>query len=212
MGDRPLFSTTTTRTSHVGQPGYDNEEIWIRFIKRYEPKLRRLAESRLPQRRDMIDDVIQSLYCNILNNPTLLSYDPTETRFRTVLVKHFFNLFVNSIRALKTGPKSNYIEKATPLLKTTELPEYEHRRLKLLTIDMVARNYANLDYDMGRFGPEPKYWDRVIWKDHYIEHLSRPAIARKYGKTLSFVREAYKRANKRIQKDAEILLTSTGLL
>jgi len=141
----------------------------------------------------------------------LLAYDPTETHFRSVLTRKFFNIFVDEIRALKTNAKETYIDQSMLQNDAITLPEYELKRFRLLILDMVAMNFANLDYDMGRFGPEPKYWDRVVWRDSYLDGLTITAIAIKYHKGYSFVRTAFKRAKSRVTHDTEAILKSLGL-
>lgn len=46
---RAIFDTTTTvRSSHVGQPGYDGNDDWQHFFEKYRSRCLRFAQSRFP--------------------------------------------------------------------------------------------------------------------------------------------------------------------
>lgn len=211
MGKFGKFETTTPRSSHVGQPGYDTREDWQRFLEKYRERILQFGRDHYPHRVDMVEDVFQDLLVKILSNPFVLSYEPT-VRFRSVLIRLYREAFADAVRKLKISSRENYERNTAPLREESVTQDCDRRRLQLLTIDMIRQNLLAPDYPNGRFSREIKSLDLKVWRALQEEGATYAKIARQFRLTVWKVYSANRRVNTRIERDAVALLAAEGVL
>lgn len=206
------WDTTTPTSSHVGQPGYDTQEVWERFCRKYRDRVLQFGYKHFPAYRDMIEDVFQSMAQKIALNPFALAYEPLETHFHSVLVALYCQTFFKAIRELKLGPKKRYLEKTAAFREECTTQDCTLKELQTRVLKMFCDCLRSPDYPNGRFAPEIDSLDREIWLALQEDGATLMKVARAKNLSLKRVFMGNRRVKQRIIKDVRGLLAAQGLL
>lgn len=210
---RAIFDTTTTvRSSHVGQPGYDGNDDWQHFFEKYRSRCLRFAQSRFPWRPDIAEDAFANVVEKILVNPNVLQRKPGK-HFAPVIATLTRNAAIDILRKEKQEVRDRYARLTEPLREDSYSIERERGRLRLFAVDLICRDLLREDYENGRFCREIDALDLEIWRLRQAEHATDSGVARELGfSSGTKVRTAVARVDERIRADAERLLVSLGLM
>lgn len=203
--------TTTPRSSHVGQPGYDSKENWQRFVDKYRERLLQFGYRHYPGHRDMVEDVLQSTLEQIFLNPFILAYKP-PAHFRSFLIQVYNRTFQTALRKQREQSRKRYLESTAALREETATQDCDVRRMQLLAIGMIRENLLDPDYPNGRFTPEYPSLDRMVWQALQEKGATIRSVARRLGLSVWTVFKCNQRVERRIVAEARALLASQGLL
>jgi len=208
-----IFDTTTsTRSSSIGQPGFDDNADWIHFFDKYRNRCLRFARARFPSRPDLAEDALQDVSAKIRVNPNILHRKPSK-RFRAVIATLVRNAVVEALRKEKSDRLDVYVEQTEAFRENFDTQERNRHRLRILVIDFIRRDLMREDYENGRFALEHDTLDLDIWRARQREDASDSSVAREMGfSSGTKVKDAVARVEERMMRDAENLLASLGLI
>jgi len=213
MAEDDRMPTTTTRSAHIGQPGYDTEWHWRHFLDKYEARTKRKVRKFIHHHQYLLDDAWSEMKLKIFNNPLCLAYEP-PTHFRTVLIREYIETFRDLVRKEKETAGERYVELTSPLQPEFATQEDERKRMIEETEEMVRRTLIHRNYENFRFGKKITEMHFEIWKDLQKRGATPFSVAANRGEVCKLwkVYQAQKRLDDFVTKEAAKVLVSMGVV